>query len=358
MVPDKNVTERINKVLEKRETELSQAWLERIHAVIDARVLGRVNQNELRNVMQDLVRRLPKLVRGFGNALPDVSHAWEKTGLSPRETATCLVSLKDALLEFLQKEFGGKRKLLAAAVTCTNRLTDELAVTALDDTRTRREDKLENLLELDEILRADQELPDLCQRIINYLTPCLEAKYGVLHLLHEDYRLKFTCRPGADGKDAPSGFTVSDGVVSQAARDRKPILLTKEQDDESEERTTTNAPSRSSVLLQPVVNAGVTKAVLEFGFAVENPQAQKSLLDGVTEGIRASLSAADARARVPSLLETIRRHEEEIRQLKAELNFPTGSPKDAPGETERRESTSADSLCEETAPRDKALLEA
>jgi rsbT co-antagonist protein RsbR len=64
--------------------------------------------------------------------LPEISRSRAAQGFTPSETATYIFSLKDTLLEFLQKEFGSRPNILNTAVIMISKLLDKLGLVTVE----------------------------------------------------------------------------------------------------------------------------------------------------------------------------------------------------------------------------------
>jgi rsbT co-antagonist protein RsbR len=169
---------RIPDIVARHEKDLHTDWLRRQLASPLAR-RDLVNERELREQTREFLQRLREAlgrsgvgdVEGSGFApvrelLGSLSRSRARQGLSPSETATFVLSLKEALFATLRQELGSDAAALADEVWAATELLDRLGLYTTEVYQRGREEV---------ILRQQQEMMELS-------TPVVQLWEGVLGL--------------------------------------------------------------------------------------------------------------------------------------------------------------------------------
>jgi hypothetical protein len=172
MVRAQNGRGGIASVVKARRKELLETWLENIRSLPRSRTLQLVTEKQLRKQTADLLRALTLAFSSeryedierpeFADSvaiLCDISASRAEQGATPRETATYLLSLKDALLQYLQAEFGHNPELLNAEIIKMNKVIDQLVMVTFETFVETRE---EVIAEQGRSLRVREGLSGIC----------------------------------------------------------------------------------------------------------------------------------------------------------------------------------------------------
>lgn len=157
MVRTKNRTASIAGVMKARQKELLETWLENIRSLPCSPALELMMENQFRKQTADLLWALttaftndryedierPEFAQSVA-ILRDIGAACAKQGLTATETVTYVLSLKDALLQYVRTEFGGNPELLNAEVIKMNKVVDKLGLVALEAFIQNRRDVVAN----------------------------------------------------------------------------------------------------------------------------------------------------------------------------------------------------------------------
>lgn len=135
----------VAEIMAARENELLETWMENVVRATGNRALELTSEEQLRRQTTELLRTLTV---AFGSEdceditrpefadsvamLRNISSARAKQGLSPTETATYVLSLKDALLKHLQENFGDDPVRLNVEVIRMNKVIDKLALVTFE----------------------------------------------------------------------------------------------------------------------------------------------------------------------------------------------------------------------------------
>ena len=135
----------VSEILVSRQDELLAQWMENIKLQVGIRSLELMTEEQLRVQATDLLRTLTTAfsaeqyvdidVPEFADSvamLRDISASRAEQGFTPSETAVFVFSLKDALLKFLQEEFGDQPQLLVDEVVKMNAVIDKLGLVTFE----------------------------------------------------------------------------------------------------------------------------------------------------------------------------------------------------------------------------------
>ncbi len=147
-----------------KQRDLLKTWIENLTTLPGARTLEFMTEGQLQQQANNLLLSLTAALRS-GSAdithpeyadvlalLRDISASRAEQGFSPSETATFVFSLKDALFQYLQEEYGESSEQLNAEVLRLNKMIDELGLITFETFTTTREEIInqqsQSLLEL------------------------------------------------------------------------------------------------------------------------------------------------------------------------------------------------------------------
>jgi rsbT co-antagonist protein RsbR len=142
----------VQDLLKAKEKELLESWFE---AQIASETLREdlKSKSDLRKESIEFVRQFVKTISS-GNLddietpeyekiihlLKEVSRNRAELGFTPTETATYIFSLKDSILEYLQKEFAGNADQLKTEIIRISKLFDKLGLITFEEYAKSRED--------------------------------------------------------------------------------------------------------------------------------------------------------------------------------------------------------------------------
>lgn len=140
-------------IIASKSKEILRAWIERLRSQLQPDTLKIIGERQLAVQAENLINALSiSLSVGvyenihdpvFANtleALQSISVFNAKKGILPGETALFVLSLKDALLSFVQEELGHDPKVLNTEIIRLNRITDGMALETYQAFSKARED--------------------------------------------------------------------------------------------------------------------------------------------------------------------------------------------------------------------------
>lgn len=143
----------VAQIMQARQSEILEDWLTFIGKSAGTRTLGLMSREELREEADGLLGALAIAFRAeqytsirqpeFEDSvamLERISASRAKQGFTPTETTVLVLSLKDALLKFLQQEFGNDAEMLNTEIVKINRVIDLLALVTFETYMKTREE--------------------------------------------------------------------------------------------------------------------------------------------------------------------------------------------------------------------------
>jgi hypothetical protein len=194
-----------------------------------------------------------------------------------------------------------------------------------------------NLAKFSRMMQGQKDLESVSKLIMSELTPLVSAHHGAFYIMDEDNNTPFLKLIASyaykERKHIGNRFYLGEGLVGQAALEKKPILLTSVPDDYI--RITSGlgeAPPRN-ILVLPVLFEGEVKAVIELASFLPFSQIHQLFLDQLAETVGVVINMIAANMRTAELLEQsqsltlelqsqseeLRKQQEELKRSNAEL---------------------------------------
>jgi len=194
-----------------------------------------------------------------------------------------------------------------------------------------------NLAKFSNMMQGQKDLEAVSKLIMSELTPLVSAHHGTFYIMEEENNtsvLKLIASYAyKERKHVGNRFYLGEGLVGQAALEKKPILLTNVPDDYI--RITSGlgeAPPRN-ILVLPVLFEGQVKAVIELASFLPFSQIHQLFLDQLADSIGVVINMISANMRTAELLEQsqsltlelqsqseeLRTQQEELKKSNAEL---------------------------------------
>ncbi len=195
-----------------------------------------------------------------------------------------------------------------------------------------------NLAKFSRMMQGQKDLEAVSKLIMSELTPLVSAHHGAFYIMESEESntpvLKLIASYAyKERKHIGNKFHLGEGLVGQAALEKKPILLTNVPDDYI---TITSglgeAPPRNIIVL-PVLFEGDVKAVIELASFLPFSQIHQLFLDQLAETVGVVINMISANMRTAELLEQsqsltlelqsqseeLRKQQDELKKSNAEL---------------------------------------
>ncbi|MBA3644849.1 MAG: HAMP domain-containing protein [Gemmatimonadaceae bacterium] len=180
-----------------------------------------------------------------------------------------------------------------------------------------------NLAKFSRMMQGQKDLESVSKLIMSELTPLVSAHHGAFYIMEEEgntpiFKL-IASYAYKERKHLGNVFQLGEGLVGQAALEKKPILLTNVPDDYI--RITSGlgeAPPRN-ILVLPVLFEGEVKAVIELASFLPFSQIHQLFLDQLGESVGVVINMISANMRTAELLEQSQSLTQELQSQSEEL---------------------------------------
>jgi HAMP domain-containing protein/CheY-like chemotaxis protein/signal transduction histidine kinase len=183
-----------------------------------------------------------------------------------------------------------------------------------------------NLAKFSRMMQGQRDLESVSRLIMSDLTPLVGAHHGAFFLAdgdgnggHTDVLRLIASYAYKERKSVSNRFRPGEGLVGQAALEKKPILLTGVPDDYI--RITSGlgeAPPRNIMVL-PILFEGDVKAVIELASFLPFSQIHQVFLDQLAESVGVVLNMITANMRTEELLQQSQNLTQELQSQSQEL---------------------------------------
>jgi CheY-like chemotaxis protein/signal transduction histidine kinase len=194
--------------------------------------------------------------------------------------------------------------------------------TATAEKKNERQSFLQTGLgQLNDKIRGELDLTTTATNIITHLCEYLDGKVGAFYVYRTEKKILqlFGTYAYKERKNISSEFKVGEGMVGQAALEKKRILITDCPDDYvSITSGLGNAPPRH-IMLYPIVLGDELMGVVEIGWLQESSALQLAFMDQTAENIAIAISTAKARGKMRALLEQTQQQASQLQDQQEQL---------------------------------------
>jgi len=194
-----------------------------------------------------------------------------------------------------------------------------------------------NLAKFSRMMQGQKDLEAVSKLIMSELTPLVSAHHGAFYIMEDDNNtpvLKLIASYAyKERKHLGNRFYLGEGLVGQAALEKKPILLTNVPDDYIRISSGLGEAPPRNVIVLPVLFEGEVKAVIELASFLPFSQIHQLFLDQLAETVGVVINMIAANMRTAELLEQsqsltlelqsqseeLRKQQEELKRSNAEL---------------------------------------
>ncbi len=180
-----------------------------------------------------------------------------------------------------------------------------------------------NLARFSRMLQGERDLATVSNLIMSELAPLVNAQYGVFYVTRreeEDVKLELVASYGAENAEQLKGeFRLREGLIGQAAADRRPILLKNVPPDFVRIGSGLGNASPTNVNILPALFEDEVKAVIELASFGEFNETHQSFLNQLMESVGIVLNTIAATMRTEGLLEQSQLLTQELQARQTEL---------------------------------------
>ena len=178
---------------------------------------------------------------------------------------------------------------------------------------------LSGSFELNEKTRGEREAGEVAQAVIEQLCTYMRAQIGVIYL-YENGQLNLSGSYAFHHrKQNASVIKPGEGLVGQAAAEKKTIIFTEVPDDYIKVNSGLGNISPKNIILLPLLQDGSVKGVIEIGTIRQLSALDEQFLNMVAENLAIVFNAAQSRTKLKELLEETQRQAEELETQQEEL---------------------------------------
>jgi len=194
-----------------------------------------------------------------------------------------------------------------------------------DTTRTNKEqDWLKtNLAKFSGMMQGQRSLESLARLIMSELTPVLSAQLGTFFVMeHEDGQpvLRLLSSYGYTRRKSISNrFTLGEGLVGQAALEKKTIVVTNVPDDYVVISSSLGEAKPRNIVVLPILFEGQVRGVIELGSFEPFTAIHLTFLEQLMMSIGVVCNMIGASRRTEELLEELKRSNAELEKRSSEL---------------------------------------
>ncbi len=180
-----------------------------------------------------------------------------------------------------------------------------------------------NLAKFSRMMQGQKDLEAVSRLIMSELTPLVSAHHGAFYIMDQEGPspvLKLIATYAyKERKHVGNKFTLGEGLVGQAALEKKPILLTNVPRDYIQITSGLGEAPPRNILVLPVLFEGDVKAVIELASFLPFSQIHQLFLDQLGESVGVVLNMIAANMRTSELLEQSQKLTQELQSQSQEL---------------------------------------
>ena len=180
-----------------------------------------------------------------------------------------------------------------------------------------------NLARFSRMLQGERDLATVSNLIMSELAPLVNAQYGVFYVTkreEEETHLELVASYGAEGPDElKQEFRLREGLIGQAAADRRPILLKDVPPDFIRVGSGLGHANPANVNILPALFEDEVKAVIELASFSEFNETHQNFLDQLMESVGIVLNTIAATMRTEGLLKQSQLLTQELQARQTEL---------------------------------------
>jgi signal transduction histidine kinase/HAMP domain-containing protein len=201
----------------------------------------------------------------------------------------------------------------------------------LKDTTLRNEEQdwlKTNLTRFTRMLQGERDLLTVGKLILSELAPLVSAQQGVFYIIDgsEEPELKLLASYAGNGESLKTSFKLGEGMVGQAAIEKRRILLSDVPRDYLRVGSGLGEARPINIVVLPILFEGEVKAVMELSSIERFNSTHQAFLDQLTESIGIVLNTIEANTRTENLLSQsqslateLQKRQEELQKTNQEL---------------------------------------
>ncbi|MDM8564504.1 response regulator [Candidatus Halobeggiatoa sp. HSG11] len=190
--------------------------------------------------------------------------------------------------------------------------------------------------QLNKQMSGEQDIVQLTENIINFLTPYLDAQVGAFYLLkdstedEQSYLKMLASHAYIWRKNSTYEFKIGESIVGQAALERKLFVTNKAPDDYIPIQSGLGETAPRAILVAPFLYEDSLKGVIELASFNSFTDIQLEFISQILPMIAIAINTAESRTKMQSLLKQsqiqageLQNNQEELQQTNEELQSQT-----------------------------------
>ena len=174
--------------------------------------------------------------------------------------------------------------------------------------------------DLSDKIRGEQEIPELSQNIISYITQYINAQIGAIFLKNESGEYSLTGSYAySRRKNISNKIKPGEGLIGQCVLEKKSIILTEVPDDYVKINSGIGESTPLNVLVTPLLVDNNVIGVIELGSFYKFTDLQLFFMEQISGMLAISFQTAKSRIRMRKLLQTTQSQAEEMDMQREEL---------------------------------------
>ncbi len=194
--------------------------------------------------------------------------------------------------------------------------------TATAEEKNERQNFLQTgLAELNNKVRGELDLTTTATNIITHLCEYLDGKVGAFYVYRTEKEILqlFGTYAYKERKNISNEFKTGEGMVGQAALEKKRILITDCPDDYISVNSGLGNTAPRHIMLYPIVLGDDLMGVVEIGWLQESSELHLAFMDQTAENIAVAISTAKARGKMRTLLEQTQQQATQLQDQQEQL---------------------------------------
>ncbi len=283
--------------------------------------------------------------------VPGVAGTWKDLTDNVNAMASSLTVQVRAIADVATAVTRGdlSRQITASAVGEVDALKQNInqMIANLKETTGRNEEQdwlKTNVARFGRLMQGQKNLDAVARLVMTELTPLVQARTGAFYLMEQGdanvQQLRLIASYAFKArKHVSNTWALGEGLVGQAALEKKPILLTSVPDDYIAIASGLGEAPPRNILVLPILFEGEVKAVVELASFLPFSDTQQTFLDQLQESIGVVLNMIQANARTEQLLEQSQSLTGELQSQSEELRRQQDELKKSNGELEQQART-------------------
>ncbi|MDM8559170.1 response regulator [Candidatus Parabeggiatoa sp. HSG14] len=178
--------------------------------------------------------------------------------------------------------------------------------------------------QLNEKISGEQNIKQLAENTINFLSPYVEAQVGAFYLLEENDEQQPRLRIIATHayvwrKNSVNTFEIGEGIVGQSAYEKKMFIITKPPEDYIQIQSGLGESLPVAILVIPFLYENTLKGIIELASFNRFTGIQLQFIQQVMSNIAIAVNTAESRTKMQHLLEKSQAQAGELQTQQAEL---------------------------------------